>query len=278
MGLSAIATAWTRRISTRTATERTDRTRDPRKTSVGVPPEIRIALYLRWFSSCRGGGCVIRTSTTGSAPKCRDTWRRVATSGHGIDRPPPGVLSQSAFRAGVECSLAQQFQFGGRREEDISAPSQEPQADPRVSQAHEDPRRARGPAPPPPPRPQAADRQRLQEVGRRSMMAAGGEGFPRARRVRKRLDYLRVQNQGRRYSTPHFLVFAHGLDRGADDALRRHREPEGRRRGDSQSGQTLDSRVVPALGAGAAAEPGHRRRGATSGGPRWFRPDLRRAC
>jgi ribonuclease P protein component len=40
------------------------------------------------------------------------------------------------------------------------------------------------------------------------VVAAGGEGFPRARRVRKRLDYLRIQNQGRRYSTPHFLVFA----------------------------------------------------------------------
>ena len=40
------------------------------------------------------------------------------------------------------------------------------------------------------------------------MVAAGGEGFPRARRVRKRLDYLRIQNQGRRYSTPHMLVFA----------------------------------------------------------------------
>ncbi len=39
------------------------------------------------------------------------------------------------------------------------------------------------------------------------MVAAGGEGFPRARRVRKRLDYLRIQNQGRRYSTPHMLVF-----------------------------------------------------------------------
>jgi ribonuclease P protein component len=36
---------------------------------------------------------------------------------------------------------------------------------------------------------------------------ARGEGFPRARRVRKRLDYLRIQNQGRRFSTPHFLVF-----------------------------------------------------------------------
>jgi len=40
------------------------------------------------------------------------------------------------------------------------------------------------------------------------VVAARGEGFPRARRVRKRLDYLRIQNQGRRYSTAHCLVFA----------------------------------------------------------------------
>ena len=33
------------------------------------------------------------------------------------------------------------------------------------------------------------------------------ESFPRARRVRKRLDYLRVQGRGRRFSTPHYLVF-----------------------------------------------------------------------
>ena len=37
---------------------------------------------------------------------------------------------------------------------------------------------------------------------------AGGESFPRARRVRKRVDYLRVQGRGRRFSTPHYLVFA----------------------------------------------------------------------
>jgi ribonuclease P protein component len=37
---------------------------------------------------------------------------------------------------------------------------------------------------------------------------AGGESFPRSRRVRKRLDYLRVQGRGRRLSTPHYLVFA----------------------------------------------------------------------
>jgi ribonuclease P protein component len=37
---------------------------------------------------------------------------------------------------------------------------------------------------------------------------AGRESFPRARRVRKRLDFLRVQGRGRRYSTAHYLVFA----------------------------------------------------------------------
>jgi ribonuclease P protein component len=35
----------------------------------------------------------------------------------------------------------------------------------------------------------------------------GRESFPRVRRVRKRLDFLRVQGRGRRYSTPHYLVF-----------------------------------------------------------------------
>ncbi len=44
------------------------------------------------------------------------------------------------------------------------------------------------------------------------MKGAGGESrpresFPRARRVRKRLDYLRAQGRGRRFSTPHYLVF-----------------------------------------------------------------------
>ena len=39
------------------------------------------------------------------------------------------------------------------------------------------------------------------------MAGAGGEALPRARRVRKRLDYLRIQNQGRRFSTTHYLVF-----------------------------------------------------------------------
>jgi len=31
--------------------------------------------------------------------------------------------------------------------------------------------------------------------------------FPRRRRVRKRVDYLRIQTQGRRLSSPHYLLF-----------------------------------------------------------------------
>src|SRR5262249_5592579 len=45
--------------------------------------------------------------------------------------------------------------------------------------------------------------------------AAGqpGERFPRAARVRKRVDYLAIQNRGRRAAGPHLLLFARG---GAD--------------------------------------------------------------
>ena len=37
-----------------------------------------------------------------------------------------------------------------------------------------------------------------------------GERFPRAARVRKRADYLAIQNRGRRVSGPHLLLFARG--------------------------------------------------------------------
>jgi ribonuclease P protein component len=49
----------------------------------------------------------------------------------------------------------------------------------------------------------------------RPARAAGrpGERFPRAARVRKRADYLAIQNRGRRVSGPHLLLFARG---GAD--------------------------------------------------------------
>ena len=35
-----------------------------------------------------------------------------------------------------------------------------------------------------------------------------GEGLPRARRVRKRADYLAIQGAGRRFSGDHYMLFA----------------------------------------------------------------------
>jgi ribonuclease P protein component len=42
------------------------------------------------------------------------------------------------------------------------------------------------------------------------VVAAGGRGerFPRARRVRKRTDYLAIQGGGRRVSGSHYMLFA----------------------------------------------------------------------
>jgi len=53
------------------------------------------------------------------------------------------------------------------REEDVPTASQEPQAHPRISQAHEDRRRARGDPAPSPERSQAADGHHLEEVAPR---------------------------------------------------------------------------------------------------------------
>jgi ribonuclease P protein component len=36
----------------------------------------------------------------------------------------------------------------------------------------------------------------------------GGERFPRARRVRKRADYLAIQGSGRRFTGDHYMLFA----------------------------------------------------------------------
>jgi ribonuclease P protein component len=49
-------------------------------------------------------------------------------------------------------------------------------------------------------------------VAARPARAAGSSGqrFPRAARVRKRVDYLAIQNRGRRVSGPHLLLFARG--------------------------------------------------------------------
>jgi ribonuclease P protein component len=36
----------------------------------------------------------------------------------------------------------------------------------------------------------------------------GGEGLPRARRVRKRAEYLSIQGSGRRFTGDHYMLFA----------------------------------------------------------------------
>ena len=42
------------------------------------------------------------------------------------------------------------------------------------------------------------------------------EGFPRARRIRKRPHYLVVQNTGRRLGSAHYLLFARRQESGTD--------------------------------------------------------------
>jgi ribonuclease P protein component len=103
--------------------------------------------------------------------------------------------------------------FGGRREqEDISTASQEPTAYPRFSQAHEVALGARGDSPPSAQGSPTAHRLRLEEVG--SALGAAAvverrrERFPGAARVRRRPEYLEIQNRGRRVVGPNLLLFA----------------------------------------------------------------------
>ena len=104
--------------------------------------------------------------------------------------------------------------FGGSREEDISAPPQEPQTHARISQANADAGWARGSPPPAAQRAPSAHGVGSQEVG--ALIAAGSAGsaeqrrerLPRAARVRLRSDYLKIQNRGRRVSGTNLMVFA----------------------------------------------------------------------
>src|SRR5688572_28887974 len=103
---------------------------------------------------------------------------------------------------------------GGCREEDLSTPPQEPQANAWVPEANADTGGARGASPPPPQGPPAAHRVRGQEVG--ALVAAGSAGpaerrrerLPRSVRVRRRAEYLTIQNQGRRMSGTHLMLFS----------------------------------------------------------------------
>ena len=89
-------------------------------------------------------------------------------------------------------------------EENVSAEQSASEADTRVSRAHGDARRSE--------RTEAAAREGSEaphgvdpaEAARVSEAPAGG--FPKRARLRKRSDYLRVQRDGRRYHTEHFVV------------------------------------------------------------------------
>ena len=104
--------------------------------------------------------------------------------------------------------------FGGSREEDISAPPQEPQTHARISQANADAGWARSSPPAAAQRAPSAHGVGSQEVG--ALIAAGSAGsaeqrrerLPRAARVRLRSDYLTIQNRGRRVSGTNLMVFA----------------------------------------------------------------------
>src|SRR2546421_420805 len=95
---------------------------------------------------------------------------------------------------------------GGRREKDLSAQPQEPQANPWLSQAHEHRRRAQRSTPPPPQGAQAAHGERPQEVA--VTAARRPETFSRAGRLTRRPDYLAVQERGRRVSGSSYLLLA----------------------------------------------------------------------
>jgi ribonuclease P protein component len=125
------------------------------------------------------------------------------------------MLSSSTFAGAIGASAEPEHQrpFGGRCEqEDISTAPQEPPANPRFPQAHEVALRARGDPPSTAQGSPPAHRIRLEEVGHALGAAAvverRRERFPGAARVRRRPEYLAIQNRGRRVVGPHLLLFA----------------------------------------------------------------------
>ena len=89
-----------------------------------------------------------------------------------------------------------------RREAHLSTAQQAPQALPRFPQAYADQRRTPDAAAPPSQGAQAADRRRRQEV-----TSLTPERFPKSARLRRRGEFLRVQDGGRKIHTDSFLVF-----------------------------------------------------------------------
>lgn len=99
------------------------------------------------------------------------------------------------------------------------------------------------------------------------MVAAGpDQRFPRVLRIRRRSDYLEIQNGGRRVSSAHLLVFVTAgrgrlgvtVSRKVGDAVRRNRVKrwirECFRRGRQQLPTGLDLVVVARQGAATAGQ------------------------
>jgi len=107
------------------------------------------------------------------------------------------------------------------REAYISAASQAAEAHARLSQTHANARRPHRAQAAAQKRPQAAGGHHRQEVvagflasadgqqERKMALGAGrrSESFRPSERLRKRSEFVRVQSQGRKVSTPHFLLF-----------------------------------------------------------------------
>jgi ribonuclease P protein component len=89
------------------------------------------------------------------------------------------------------------------RETHVSAAPQAPHSHPRLPRAHENGFGSPGPEQAAPQRPQAACGHDLSEV---SPSRGSPEGFPRLDRLLRRADFLRVQREGKRVHTPHFVV------------------------------------------------------------------------
>lgn len=93
------------------------------------------------------------------------------------------------------------------REAHLSTAQQAPQALPRFPQAHADEGRTLDAPASSPQGAQAADRHRRQEVIRREVGSLTPERFPKSARLRRRGEFLRVQDGGRKIHTDSFLVF-----------------------------------------------------------------------
>ena len=94
--------------------------------------------------------------------------------------------------------------------------------------------------------PQAAHRHRRQEVTAHEARRGDAERFPKSARLRKRGEFLRVQDGGRKFHTDSFLVFV--LPQGEPGATRdgRHRVAQARGRHSAQSRKTPGAGSLPA--------------------------------